>query len=152
MKTLTSLAVWAVLGALGTSAFAQGRPGSGPGQRPADANPPIATMTAAYATAAPFDTNKDGSLDATEQAALSKAIADGKVSLPTPPNGGQPNAQGGAARLAMMYATLAAYDANKDGQIDATEQASIEQAIKDGKLRRPGGQGGRGGPGGPPQQ
>lgn len=151
MKSIATLSVAAVVGlAACSSTLAQGRPDGGPGKRPAGANPPIAMMSSSYAVAAPFDSNKDGSLDATEQGALSQAIADGKVTLPVPPNGAPVNGPGGANRLAMVYSALAAYDANKDGTLDSTEQAAVEQAIKDGKLRRP--TGGRGGPGGRPGQ
>lgn len=151
MKHIKTMVIAAAFGAVACStALAQGRPGGGPGQRPVDANPPLAMMVSSYALAAPFDKNKDGSLDATEQGELSQAVADGKVSLPAPPNGAPVNGQGGASRLAMVYSTLAAYDTNKDGTLDATEQTAVEQAIKDGKLRRPGG--GRGGPGGRPGQ
>jgi hypothetical protein len=109
MKHIKTMAIVTAFGAVACStALAQGRPDGGPGQRPAGANPPIAIMSSSYAAAAPFDTNKDGSLDATELGELSQAIADGKVTLPAPPTGAPVNGQGGANRLAMVYSTLAA--------------------------------------------
>ena len=169
MKKLNTLAILAVLGAaLGTTALAQndGPPG-GPGGGQFRGRPPMMNagqLATNYAAVAVYDANKDGALDATEQAAVAQAIVDGKLQPPGPPRGGQSEtrpaptaemAQRMAAEMTTLYAALAAYDVNKDGQLDDTEQAAVTKALADGTLtlpmRRGGGGGMRGGPRGGPE-
>lgn len=59
-----------------------------------------------------------------------------------------------AAKLSERYAALAAYDEDKTGTLDETEQAAVAKAIEDGTLEiaPPGGPGHRGGKGGPDQR
>ena len=49
-----------------------------------------------------------------------------------------------AKHLSERYATLAAYDADKNGILDETEQAAVARAISDGTLKLPPPRGGRG--------
>src|SRR5262245_62011066 len=74
---------------------------------------------------ATFDSNKDGKLDEREKEALGKALADGtlELAIPTPPNGAKPTAEGMLNHVAEMYAYVAGYDLNHDGELDATEKA-----------------------------
>ncbi len=123
-----------------------GRPG-GPPEGPPDGPPEaganaVAHLTELYAMLAPFDTNEDNQLDATETAALAAAITAGTLKGPPPPvhpDGFQPKPEMIAHHLAEMYATLAPYDADQNGVLDATEQAALKAAIDSGKLPRPGG-------------
>ena len=174
MKTINRLAVLAALGAsLGTTAFAQfdgpgrdGGPPGGPGGGQFTNRPPMisaAQLAANYAALAAYDTDKDGKLSPTEQSAVAQALVDGKLQPPGPPrgyDGGTPPApstemaQRLAPQMAATYAAIFPYDANKDGQLDATEQAAVTTALSNGTLklpmgRGPGGGGRRGGPGGP---
>jgi Ca2+-binding EF-hand superfamily protein len=109
-----------------------------------------------YAALAVYDTNHDGTLDTNEQAAVAEALANGTLQLPGPGRGpdGQspptPSAQAAkkiAKNLAALYAALAPYDTDKNGQLDSEEQAAVAAALANGtlKLPRPGGP-----PGGPP--
>jgi hypothetical protein len=85
---------------------------------------------------AAFDMNKDGKLDATEEQALAKAIADGTLQIPahTPPHGEKPSPEMLVNHIAEMYAHVAVYDTNHDGQLDATEQAALKAAIEKGEF------------------
>lgn len=85
---------------------------------------------------ATFDANKDGKLDATEKEALGKAIADGTVQFPahTAPPGLKPTGEMMLNHIAEMYAYVARYDSNQDGELDETEQAAIKSAIEKGKF------------------
>lgn len=153
MKKITSVAVVTVMGlALCSSVSAQGRPGGNKGQRPHNAQPPAGAptdaasavdhLTEAFAKVAPFDTNNDGQLDATEKKALADAIADGKVQGPahrTPPAGIAPSAEQIADRIAGMYSLVDPYDANHDGVLSETDQAALKAAIENGELPRFGG-------------
>jgi hypothetical protein len=152
IKTLT---VGATLGlALLTTAFAQGRhggpPGGPPGGHPGgppDGPPPsgadvVKHLTEMYAIIAPFDVNVDDQLDATETTALATAITKGTVKgLPHPmsPKGDKPKPEMIAKHLAEMYATIAPYDTDQDGVLDATEQAALKADIDSGKLPCPDG-------------
>ncbi len=159
MKTLQKLLLAATLTTwIGATAFAQSNdanesrpPRGGPGdhQRP-DPAAMVQNLATRYASLAAYDTNKDGQLDATEQTALTQAITDGKIELPHPPkppgdeqgdkHGEKPDAAKMVGHLVSFYASIAAYDVNKDGQLDATEQAAVVKAMTDGslKLGRPG--------------
>ena len=89
-----------------------------------------------FPSIAAFDTNKDGKLDATEKQALAKAIADGKLELPahTPPHGEKPTPEMMVNHIVDMYARVAVYDVNHDGQLDAAEQATLKAAIEKGEF------------------
>lgn len=63
-----------------------------------------------------------------------------------PPGDGPKNFEGGpkkpdpaqvAAHMAQFFASIAIYDVNKDGQLDATEQAAVVAALTDGSLTLP---------------
>ena len=151
MKMIKTLAVSTTLGlALFTTAFAQGRHGGPPGGHPGgppDGPPPtgadaVKHLTEIYAMVAPFDVNVDDQLDATETAALATAITNGTVKgppHPMPPKGDKPKPEMIANHLAEMYATIAPYDTDQDGVLDATEQAALQAAMDSGELPRPGG-------------
>lgn len=174
MKTIQRLALFTVITAsLGATAMAQsGGPGRNfgpPGERGRGGftnRPPAITaavIAANYASVAVYDANKDGTLDTTEQAAVAQALVDGKLQPPGPPRGpGGENrpaitsemAQHGATRTAAMYAAVAPYDTDKNGQLSDAEQANVTAALANGTLnlpmqRGPGG-GMRGGPRGGP--
>jgi hypothetical protein len=85
---------------------------------------------------AAFDTNKDGKIDTTEKEALAKAIVDGTLQLPahTPPHGVKPTAEMMLNHIAEMYAHVAPFDANHDGELDASEQAALKSAIESGEF------------------
>jgi hypothetical protein len=85
---------------------------------------------------AAFDTDKNGKLDDKEKEALTKAIADGTVELPThtPPNGHKPTAQEMINHICEVYPQVALYDANHDGVLDETEQAALKSTIEKGEL------------------
>lgn len=108
-------------------------------------------IAAAYAAVAPFDANKDGKLDEAEQAAVTKALADGSLDLPHHGPGGPRHNDGtdvGADREATHKKILETYDTNKDGKLDETERAALMADVKAGKIELPGRPGGhRGGPG-----
>jgi len=89
-----------------------------------------------FPSIAAFDTNKDGKLDATEKQALAKAMADGKLELPahTPPHGEKPGSEMMVNHIVDMYARVAVYDKNHDGQLDAAEQAALKAAIEKGEF------------------
>ena len=88
-------------------------------------------LTEVFPQIAAFDTNKDGQLDEAEKEALGKAIADGTLQLPahTPPHGVKPTAEMMLNHIAEMYARVAPYDANHDGQLEESEQAALKSAI-----------------------
>jgi hypothetical protein len=140
-----------------------GGPGGEGGKRP-DPAQMITHLSERYAALAGYDADKNGKLDATEQAAVAKAIEDGTLKFGPPggrggegPGGEKPPVDKVAEGAAKMYEPIAAYDADKSGSLDETEQAAVKKAIEDGslKLPRPGGRGpggrGPGGPGGRPE-
>jgi len=155
MKMIKILAVSTTLGlALFTTAFAQGPhngppegPPGGPPEGPPEAGANLQKHLAeVYAMVAPFDVNADGKLDATEKAALATAITNGSVkepSHPMPPKGSKPKPEMIANHLAKLYAMIAPYDTDKNGVLDATEQAALLADIDSGELELPR-------PGGPP--
>jgi hypothetical protein len=85
---------------------------------------------------ASFDANKDGELDAKEKEALAKAITDGTVQIPahTPPHGVKPSPEMMVNHISEMYAYVAVFDVNHDGQLDAKEQAALKSAIEAGEF------------------
>ena len=165
MKTLQRILIIVALG-LATSSVvnAQGRPGGqrgegpggGNGQRPDGARPPrpepakvVEHLAEAFALIAPFDVNKDGTLDDAEKATITQAITDGAIKPPThrtPPAGAKPDSSRMLGRLSEMFGQVVVFDVNKDGKLDDAEQAALKQAIENGDVRGPGGPGGRGGP------
>lgn len=142
-----------LLGASLSIALGQGRPGRD-GGRP-DPAEMVKHLSERFAGIAVYDANKDAKLDATEQAAVAKAIADGSLKTAPPgregeePKGERPPAAEIAGHLSGFYENVAAYDADKDGKLSETEQAAVVTALKDGSLKLPrrGGPGGRGGKG-----
>ena len=75
-------------------------------------------------------------------AALGIAEAGGRPAGRGP--GHHPAPADAAKHLSERYATLAAYDADKNGILDETEQAAVARAISDGTLKLPPPRGGRG--------
>lgn len=161
--TLASVVVLAAC----STALAQGRPGGpggpgGPRGPRGGGTPPVQHLAESYSKVAPFDADKNGSLDATERRALGEAIRDGKVEAPahrTPPEGVEPPHPGVMIqRIAGLYQMAFAYDTDANGALSEAEVQAIQADIESGKLVRPGrpegrdGHGrpeGRGGPGGP---
>ena len=151
MKTIKTLAVGTTLGlALLTTTFAQGRhegPPGGPPKGPPGGPPearanPVKHLTEIYTMVAPFDVNVDDQLDTNETAALATAISNGTVKgppHPMPPKRNRPKPAMIANHLAELYATLAPYDSDQDGLLDATEQAALQDAMDNGELPCPGG-------------
>lgn len=92
-----------------------------------------------------YDVNKDGVLDQTELAALRQDIADGKIG--PPPGGLGMRGPGGPGPLPKEI--LDKYDLNKDGKLDETERAALQQDIQDGKVQLPAPGPGQHGPGSP---
>lgn len=93
-------------------------------------------LTEVFPQVSAFDVNKDGKLDDTEKQALGKAIADGKLQLPThtPPEGEKPDPEKMLNHIAEMYSWVATFDVNKDGKLDETEQAALKRAIEKGEF------------------
>ena len=93
-------------------------------------------LSEVFPQVAAFDVNKDGKLDAAEKEALGKAMADGKLQFAahTPPEGEKPNPEMMLNHIAEMYAQVSTYDVNKDGKLDATEQAALKRAIEKGEF------------------
>lgn len=125
-----------------------------------------ARMAEVYAKVTVYDTDRDGKLSDTEQAALAKAAASGSLDLhpggPGPGNGhgrgprgprGDGNGPDSAEKEAMHQKLLETYDTNKDGKLDESEREVIQADVKAGKLELPGrpGRGGRGPGGGGPR-
>jgi hypothetical protein len=75
-------------------------------------------------------------LDPTEKESLAQAIADGSLILPPHAPGKEmfPNEGQRLDHFAEMYARLAVYDANHDGELDSGEEAAVRQAIENGEL------------------
>jgi hypothetical protein len=141
MKNIKRLAVVAVLGlAVGGLAIAQvhrnGGFRHGAERHHGDPTAMAKHLGEVFPQIATFDANKDSKLDDAEKEALGKAIADGKLQLPahTPPNGVKPTPEKMLNHIAEMYAYVAGYDANRDGGLDATEQAAIKSAIEKGEF------------------
>lgn len=139
-----------------------GRGGKG-GEAPAPAEM-VKHLSERFASLAAFDTDKSGKLEEAEQTAVAKAIDDGSLEMGPPRGkgpkegpGGKPPGDKAAQHAAKLYESLAPFDADKSGSLDATEQAAVVKGIEDGslKLPRPGGPGGPGGrhegPGGRPE-
>src|SRR5262245_39411643 len=110
MKYMTILAVLTAGGfGLGGIAIAQVHSDRAPGHEAIDQHAdPASTvehLAKAFPAIAAFDQNKDGKLDETEKAALSKAIAEGKVQLPghTPPHGDKLDARPMVNHVVEMY-------------------------------------------------
>ena len=147
-----------LLGASLSLAIGQDRPGRPGGDRRPDPAEMIKGLSERYSKLATYDTDKNGKLDDTEQAAVAKAIEDGslKAGPPgrdgagAPPKGEGPAPKEIASHMAEMYAEIAAYDTDKNGTLSETEQTAVQTAIKEGKVKLPhrGGRG-PGGPGGP---
>ena len=98
-----------------------------------------------------YDANGDGQLDATERATLDADIQAGKVPAPARRGPGGPGGSGAHGRPgagAPPADVLAKFDANGDGQLDATEREALHKAVQAGEIEPPHG-GRRGGPGGP---
>lgn len=160
MKHLKTIIWGLALGAaLGASAFAQPAGHDDRGPRGHFAPPHAAGLSTNYAALAPYDANKDGQLDDTEQAAVAQALVDGKLQPPGRPPGrdGQippaPNVEMAARiakQMAAWFAVIAPYDVNKDGQLDTAEQAAVTAALADGTLKLPRPSGPRGGRHGDP--
>lgn len=152
MKRITSLAVGATLGiALFTTALAQGPHGrfpGGPPEGPPEAGAhamgrisPIYPMTGMYTMIARFDLNVDGKLDSTETAELTTSITSGAVKEPfhpMPTRMEKPKPEMIAKHFSEVYATIVPYDKDKDGVLDATEQAALQTAMDNGELPLPG--------------
>ena len=154
MKNIKTIAVVSALGlAVCSSAIAQGRPGGGQGQRPADAQQPpkdaaaaVAHIAEAYPKIAPFDVNKDGQLDGDERLALGQAMLDGAVEGPA-----NRNPEGDEAvhpgiiiqRIASLYGVAFWFDTDEDDSLNEVEQAALKSAIEKGEVKRPGLGGGR---------
>lgn len=153
-----ALAVTLALALAGTLATAQpaggdddngGPPqGPGPGRRP-----PLPKEILDQ-----YDTNHDGTLDATERENLRKDVDAGKVQLPGPGRMGAGGGFRGPNPEALHKMLLNRYDANKNGKLDDDEYIQIGKDVESGKLRLgppPGarmggmGMGGFRGPGGP---
>jgi hypothetical protein len=141
MKNIKRLAVVAVLGlAVGGLAIAQvhrnGGFRHGAAHHYGDPAALAKHLGEVFPQIATYDANKDRTLDGAEKEALGKAIADGKLQLPahTPPNGVKPTAEKMLNHICEMFAYVSGYDANRDGGLDATEQAAIKSAIEKGEF------------------
>lgn len=88
---------------------------------------------------AAFDIDKDGKLGTTEKQALGAALDAGQLQLPTPshhmpPHGADSTPEQMLNHIAEMYSHVAGYDANRDGTLDSSEAASIQNAIGEGRF------------------
>jgi hypothetical protein len=142
MKKMKTLAVVGALGLMVCGiAIGQVHPGGGTlnhgaAEHKGDAASIVEHLAQFFPRIAAFDVNKDGKLDEGERAALAKAVADGKVELPVHagPQGEKSNADEMVAHVAEMYAYVARYDTNHDGELDETEKAAIIKAIENGEF------------------
>jgi hypothetical protein len=147
MKNIKTIAVAGVLGlAVGAFAFAHRAGGArrhGAWGQLADAGSAVEHLAQAFPKFAAFDVDKDGQFDEAERKSVAGALADGALQLPPhrPPNGIEPDAEATLGHIGEMYAQFAHYDANRDGALDATEQAAIKTAIEKGELTCPLGRG-----------
>jgi EF hand len=91
-----------------------------------------------YPQVAKLDVNHDGALDETEQAALKKAIEAGELMHPHSAVRHEADAASLSKHIAEVFAKVSAFDVNKDGQLDATEKASLAKAVADGTFQLPG--------------
>lgn len=157
VKTIEALAIVASLGLIsGSAAFAQGRTGGKPKKQPDFAQVVLKQLSEGYASIAPFDTNKDGKLNATEEDAIADALKDGSLKLPIPPMPPPPPPpQDGAGAdagpppgmmppieemlpvIASLYEAVAALDADQNGSLDDNEKAALKKAFEGGKLPLP---------------
>ncbi|MBI3416908.1 MAG: hypothetical protein HY043_16580 [Verrucomicrobia bacterium] len=142
MKTFSKLTFLLVLGGSLASVAVAGHGPRPDGHAAASTNAPAvaAHAASAFAVVAPFDANSDGKLDATEQAALAKALADGTVhpfDTNAAPRLTADAATEIAAHIAGEFAVLAPFDANHDRKLDDAEQAALAQALSNGMVQFP---------------
>ena len=155
VKAIEALAILASLGLIsGSSAFAQGRPGGKPKLQPDFAEVALKQLSEGYANIAPFDKNKDGKLNDTEEQAIADALEDGSLILPMPPMPPPPPQDRSGADagpppemmppieeilpvISSLYEAVAALDADKSGSLDDNEKAALKKAIEGGKLPLP---------------
>jgi hypothetical protein len=150
MKTLvvaSALALVVCGNAIGQVHPSGGTLNHGAAEHKGDAASIVEHLAQFFPRIAAFDVNKDGKLDEGEKAALAKAVADGKVELPvhSGPQGEKPSADVLLAHVAEMYAYVARYDTNHDGELDETEKAAIIKAIENGEFAPHGAHGPEGG-------
>lgn len=93
----------------------------------------LAARTATfYAAVAPFDADLSGALDSTEQTALYTALTNGTVAF-LGTNACVFKARDAAnvtSWIAALYAQVVAFDADKNGILDDTEQAALAAAFE----------------------
>jgi hypothetical protein len=144
MKNIKTLVVAGglVLG-VGAFAFAHGHLGSARGHgahgQLTDVASAVEHLAEAFADFAAFDVNKDGQFDAAEKESVARALADGRLQLPAKlqANGAGRIAEPMLTHIGEMYAQFALYDTNRDGALDATEQAAIKSAFEKDELTCP---------------
>lgn len=93
-----------------------------------------------------YDANGDGQLDETERAALHADRQSGRITPPAHRGTGGPGRHGAGGPPPEI---VARFDANGDGQLDATEREALHQAVKSGEVAPPRHER-RGGPGNVP--
>ena len=103
------------------------------------------------------DVNNDNQLDADEQSVLVEAMKDGTLTKPEwvrgAPDGVEVTHANITSRLALVYATLAPFDADDNGEMTLEELGTIRAAVMSGQITPPFGRGGNQGGRrfGPPQ-
>jgi hypothetical protein len=94
-------------------------------------------LAEAFVQVALYDTDKDGALKAEEKAALASGISQGKVQFAEghrPPASLTENTEKFMDHISEMYGQIAAYDRNRDGILDETEEETLRKAINAGEL------------------
>lgn len=98
-----------------------------------------ARAAVAYAALVPYDTTADGTLDPTEQTVLASALTNGLVPVFGTNQFSLPPQQAAEVTtwLAGLYSVLVSFDVDKNGALDATEQAALAAALENNTVSLP---------------
>jgi hypothetical protein len=92
----------------------------------------VSQIAERYRQLAQYDVDRNGELDDMEQSMILRAIADGNLK-PLTFNGGpgllKPTTEILRMRMSAMFPRLAAFDVNRDGVLDSTEQEAVRSVI-----------------------
>lgn len=100
----------------------------------------VSHVAGMYRAVAPFDANKNNTLEEAESNALTKAITDDSLKLPDAPQGPwgmKPPAGILSGKLAKAYETLAPFDKNKDATLAEAELKQLQAEVDAGRISLP---------------